>query len=125
MRLLQYLAEAKNITLFHGTCPTSAKELIQSGWKPNSGFQGGNVGQTKYLYVTNFLENAEWFANEKGCSTVIEIKNVPLSYFDVDPEDGIGKNVADELNKSKKNNIPAYLVIKKPLNSTHFKIIKK
>lgn len=119
MRDLMRLVEtAGGITLYHGTCEANAKALMQNGWKPGSGQQGANMGQTRYLYVTNVVENALWFAQEKGCDTVVKLTNVPLAALQVDPEDGTGETVQDELNNA--HGLPAYLVLTQPLSAEHF-----
>jgi len=120
---IDYLIEAKNVNLYHGTCADSASILIKSGWKPRSGFSGGNVGQPNYLYLTNMKENARWFAEEKGCSTVLLVKNVPLSFLKVDPEDGIADTVEQELNN--KFGLPGYVVSTKHIKARNFKIVEK
>ena len=79
------------------------------------------MGQNKYLYVTNEIENARWFANENGCDTILKLENVPIESVGVDPEDGIGKNVQDELERSDKTGLPAYLIITKKLDKKYFK----
>jgi len=84
------------VTLYHGTSASSAAAMIENGWAPNSGFVGGNAGQTRYLYLTNEPENARWFANEKGEDTILKVV-VPISSLIVDPEDGIEDTVSEEL----------------------------
>jgi len=113
---------AQTIDLYHGTCMDSAKLMVKNGWRPNQVLPGGNQGQPRYLYVTTFSENAEWFANERGCDTVLLLKKVPVSVLAVDPEDGIGKNVQDELDQTKELGLPAFLVVTRPLPARHFKV---
>lgn len=117
------LKEILNILpkLYHGTCDENAQVLLKTGFTPNTVSSGGNMGQSKYLYVTNDIENARWFANEKGCNDILQIENIPIEYISVDPEDGTEKTVEDELNK--KFGLPAYLVITKKLGPEHFKKI--
>lgn len=112
------------ITLYHGTSLENAAKMVQRGWKPNSGFQGGNMGNPKYLYLTNVIENAKWFAEEQyEKPTVIKIK-IPIKNLIVDPEDGIGENVQDELNISKKQGTPAYLATPYEIPPEAIEIIK-
>ena len=80
------------------------------------------MGQPKFLYLTSGEEDALWFAEEKGCSTVLKVSNVPLEYLEVDPEDGIGDTVEQELNN--KFRLPGKVVLVKPLGPEHFSIIK-
>jgi hypothetical protein len=107
--------------LFHGTCQSSAEALVKYGWKPNQVSSGANQGQGRYLYLTNVEENALWFAQEKGCDTIIKIKNIPMDFLKVDPEDGNHDTVEEELNNE--FNLPAYLVLTKALGPEHFEII--
>jgi hypothetical protein len=114
----------KYIKLYHGTSFENATKLAQHGWNPNYGFVGGNMGNPKYLYLTNFIENAQWFAEEQyDKPTIIEI-NIPIDKLKVDPEDGIGENVQDELNISKKQGTPAYLATPYPISAGNIKIVK-
>lgn len=112
----------KTYILYHGTCEDNAKSLIQNGWQPNSGNRGGNMGQTRYLYLTSGTEDALWFAQEKGCNTIVEVSNIPESYLIVDPEDGVADNVHDEINNQ--FNLPGKVALTKSLDKSHFRIIK-
>lgn len=40
-----------------------------------------------------------WFAEEKGCNTVIEIMNIPIDYLRPDPEDEAGFTMKELLNR--------------------------
>ena len=73
MREIMRLIEGTGVApvLYHGTCPDNAASLVQNGWTPRSGSQGGNMGQTRYLYLTTGREDALWFADQKGCDTVV------------------------------------------------------
>jgi hypothetical protein len=106
------------LKLYHGTTKENAESLLRSGWNGYSG-KGSNSGQSKYLYVTNVYDNALWYANQKGDTTVLDVI-VPLDYLEVDPEDGIGESVEDELLRTKKLGFPANLIITKPLASSAF-----
>lgn len=108
------------VTLYHGTCPESAEILLSKGWSPRTGHVGGNMGQSQYLYLTTDPEDALWFAQEKGCDTVVKVSGVPLSYLKVDPEDGVGDTVEDELNS--KMGLPGKVVLYRPLESNHFSL---
>jgi 2'-5' RNA ligase/8-oxo-dGTP pyrophosphatase MutT (NUDIX family) len=107
--------------LYHGTCPENAKELIEHGWQPNKAGMGGNAGQTKYLYLTNEIQNALWYAGEKGCETVVEVRDVPLDNLIVDPEDGVADDVLTEL--AHINDLPGNVCLTRPLPPTYFRVV--
>lgn len=113
--------KAKVVTLFHGTCAENAKSLVKNGWQPNQVSAGGNAGQARYLYLSTGREDALWFAEEKGCDVVLEV-TVPMDALAVDPEDGIGETVEDEMNN--KHGLPGKLVLTHPLSAEHFRIVK-
>lgn len=118
-----------SITLYHGTCLGNAEQLIKDGWKPYSGGVGGNMGQNKYLYVTSGIEDALWFAEEKGCNTIVEIKNIPINFLKFDPEDGCADlydySITTALNKLKNGyDSPIKFVITQELSAEKFKIIQ-
>lgn len=112
------------ITLYHGTSETSARNLLANGWQPNVWKKGGNMGQTRYLYLTIEPEDARWFANEKGEDTVLRVKNVPFENLIVDPEDGIGDDIYDELDGARRLGLPAKFALKTPLPKNHFEVLK-
>lgn len=112
------------ITMFHGTSEASGLNLMANGWQPNKWNQGGNLGQMKYLYLTTDSEDAKWFANEKGENTIVKVKHIPLTDLIVDPEDGTGNSVAEELESSRRLGLPAKLALTKPLTKDHFEILK-
>lgn len=116
------IKDITTITVFHGTCEENANLLVKNGWQPNNHIKGSQQGQTRFLYVTNMIENAKWYANEKGCDSIVKIL-VPLSSLMVDTEDGIGDSVEEELSLSKLNKTPANMVIYKPIDSKFFEII--
>lgn len=127
MHILRYyiaLIEATQISdstvpiLYHGTCADNARALIQHGWQPRSGASGGNRGQARYLYLSTGYEDALWFAQQKDCDAVLELRAVPMSYLIVDPEDGTADTVAGELNLS--HGLPGKLALIKPLSADHF-----
>ena len=116
------IIEQPTVTLYHGTCFDSAKQILTHGWSPNLGSVGSNFGQTKYLYLTTDKEDALWFAQEKGCDTVLKVSNVPLDFLKVDPEDGIEDNVRDELFRHNRR-IPGKVVLYKPIGAEYFTIV--
>jgi len=106
--------------LYHGTCSHSAENLIKNGWTPRSWAQGANMGQSRYLYLSSDSDDALWFAEEKGCNTVVQVKNVPTDLLRVDPEDGIGSSVIDELNNP--HGLPGKVVLISALGPEYFSI---
>jgi hypothetical protein len=110
----------EGLKLYHGTCEDNADALCRNGWQPNAAPSGANQGQRRYLYVSTVEEDALWFASEKGCSAVVMIQSVPLDSLAVDPEDGIGQTIEQELAYAKKIGFPAKLVITKPVSADHF-----
>jgi len=110
-----------SIILYHGTTEDAAASLMSGGWKPGLSVVGANQGQARLLYLTNVPENALWFAQEKGGETVLKVR-VPLEYLMVDPEDGIGDNVADEFDKTRQWNLPACLASWRPLPAECFEV---
>lgn len=118
---MKLLENASMVTLYHGTCPDSAQSLCAYGWEPRTGPGGANQGQARYLYLTSGIEDAEWFANEKGCSTVLSV-TVPISDLRVDPEDGVGDTVEDELNNT--HGLPGKVVLVRPVGPEAFKVVK-
>lgn len=123
MRQFINIVESRNIvTLYHGTCLSNATHMIENGWEPNVVSSGANMGQPRYLYLTTHIEDAEWFANEKGCSTVISV-DVPIEYLIVDPEDGVGDTVEDELNNP--YGLPGKVVLSRALGREAFEMVKQ
>ncbi len=116
---IDLIAEASKATytLFHGTC---SDVLTKTGWSPGSGQQGGNMGQTRYLYLTSAPEDALWFAEEKGCSTVLVVRDVPAEYLIVDPEDGTYDTIEDEL--SSPHGFPGKVALTHALGAEHFSV---
>jgi hypothetical protein len=112
------------LTLYHGTTPDAAKALIERGWQPNQWGPGGNMGQARYLYLTTGVEDAEWFANEKGSRTVVEVMNVPIPYLIPDPEDGMEGTIEAELASASRIGFPAKLALVRPLGPEHFRIVR-
>jgi GNAT superfamily N-acetyltransferase/2'-5' RNA ligase len=112
----------ETVTLYHGTCAENAKRLINNGWRPNQVPQGGNIGQTKYLYLSTGYNDALWFAEEKGCNVVLEV-TCPMDSLKVDPEDGFAETVEDELSTEERIGTPGKLVLTKPLGAEHFTVV--
>jgi hypothetical protein len=110
----------RRLRLFHGTTGEAARALLAHGWKPGAGHRGANYGQTRYLYVTTDRENARWFAEEAGGNTVLEVIGVPASSLLPDPEDAIGATAEEELAASRRNRLPASLVVTTPLRPDQF-----
>lgn len=82
--------------LYHGTTAYDGAALLKNGWEPNKWGMGGNCGQTCYLYLSTEYEDALWFSQEKGESTVLKVE-VPFDMLLVDPEDGFKDTVEEEL----------------------------
>jgi hypothetical protein len=120
---------SETITLYHGTCLGNAEQLVKDGWKPYSGTMGSNMGQSSYLYVTSEKEDALWFAEEKGCSSIVEIKDIPIVFLKFDPEDGDADlydySITTAINKLKNGyDSPIKFVITHELSAEKFKIIQ-
>lgn len=116
------------ITLYHGTCEGNARHLLENGWEPNGGQMGANMGQSRYLYLSTGWEDALWFAEEKGCSAVLEIQDIPLAYLEADPEDEAGYSMdelLDDLGSPDSMGFPRKFVLKTPLPATHFTVYRK
>lgn len=111
----------KRLTLYHGTCTGNGKKLTQEGWQPNESYIGSNMGNPKYLYLTSSLEDALWFAQEKGCDTIIEVNNIPLSYLRPDPEDESGYTMEELLRRMEESDLPSKFILTKSLGKEHFK----
>jgi hypothetical protein len=110
-----------SITLYHGTCKANADHLISNGWKP-TGQSGANMGQGRYLYLSSEPEDALWFAQEKGCDSVVEVKDIPIEYLRPDPEDEAGFTMKDLLERIDKHGFPAKFALWKELGKEHFKL---
>ena len=123
---LEYITEAnsesKIYVLYHGTTTASAENLLKNGWRPDSWCQGNQCGQTKYLYLTNEPENAEWYAQEKDSGVVLKVL-VDKNNLKVDPEDGTADNIEDEL--SLKYGLPGSVVAVGPIPKENFSYFNK
>lgn len=112
---------SNKITLYHGTCPHSATKLIKYGWKPNSGNRGNNLGNAKFLYVSTSLDDALWYANEKGCNIGLSIV-VSKTDIRVDPEDGTYDTIEQELSGGRFQ-LPGKFIIINPINAKQIKVV--
>jgi hypothetical protein len=96
--------------------------MMADGWSPNSGQLGGNCGQTRYLYLTNFPENALWFAEQKGENTILAIQVLEGELI-VDPEDGTHETVQEEL--SEKGGFPGSLALVTAIEANRFSLFQE
>ena len=110
-----------SLTLYHGTSLENGTRLIEFGWKPSNGKTGGNMGQSRYLYLTSDPEDAMWFANEMGENFIVEVSNIPITYLRPDPEDEAGYTMAELLDMMKSTKLPSKFVLTKELGAEHFK----
>jgi hypothetical protein len=115
----------QKLTLYHGTCPGSAKSLVENGWQPFSGMQGANMGYQGYLYLTDDPDDARWFAEQKGCKTVVVVRDVPIEYLIVDPDDAVTENVQEEYELSRTYKLPLKLALIKALPAEHFSVLNE
>lgn len=114
----------KTLDLYHGTCAGNAINLTHEGYKPGMYPSGGNEGNPKYLYLSSGKEDALWFAEEKGCNSVLLVKNIPISFLEPDPEDEAGftmKELLDSLEYDPK--YPRKFVLTRELSMEHFSVI--
>lgn len=112
------------LTLYHGTCPTNANLLLKNGWTPNITSSGSNMGQSKYLYLTSDPDDALWFAQEKGCDSIVKVSDIPLTHLAPDPEDEAGFDTEKLIIRMKTSAIPSKFVLTKKLSPNHFSIVK-
>lgn len=106
------------LTLYHGTCSENAEKLVNSGWEPRVTGYGANMGNPKYLYLSNEPLDALWFANSRGCDSVVQLTDVPIELLSPDPEDEAGYSMQDLLNRSWG---PSKFILKGKLGSEYFK----
>lgn len=121
----QFLFETLNrkLTLYHGTCKENANNLVENGWKPSSR-TGSNLEQGKYLYLSSESEDALWFAQEKGCDTVVQVKDIPIEFLRPDTEDEAGFSINDLLKRIDETGFPAKFALHQELDSKYFRIYK-
>lgn len=108
-----------SMTLFHGTTQESASLLLEQGWAPHHFQSGSHCGNPGLIYLTTLRENALWYAQEKGSDAVITVEVAVVDLI-VDPEDGVGETVADELQLSIRSGMPASLATRTPLEASRF-----
>lgn len=113
---------SNTITLYHGTCDIHGSLLIENGWGPNKVGSGANMGNPKYLYLSSEPEDALWFAQEKGCETVIKVKDIPLDYLRPDPEDEAGYTMNELISRMKRTGMPSKFVLFISLDKSHFSL---
>lgn len=133
-KLFTFIKESDNILeetidMYHGCSKLSAKNLTESGWTPRSkNSYGSNMGRGDLLYLSSYEEDALWFAEEKGESSVVLVKNIPISYLIFDPEDGdpdlYDYKIENAISKMKKGYGPVKLALTKPLSKDNFKIVR-
>jgi hypothetical protein len=107
-------------TLYHGTTQENAKRILKDGFLPGVVPVGANQGESRFLYLTNFPENAAWFAEQSGGDVVLVLTDVSEELLRVDPHDGTCETVTEELTKSSK--MPGSVVLFKPLAANSFKL---
>jgi hypothetical protein len=123
---LEHLEYPQVITLYHGTSKSSGVNLEKNGWQSFSGGIGGNSGNPRYLSLTSDINDAQWFANEQGEDTIVEVKDIPIEFLIPDPDDEAGFTMDDLLkrvNSISKYKLPSKFALTKTLNSSHFTII--
>lgn len=84
------------VTLYHGTSARNAADLLEHGLDPARWRAGPNGGRRGLLYLTNDPENAGWYAERFDDGVVLEIE-VAVEDLIVDPEDGVGETVEEEM----------------------------
>ena len=119
--------QVQTVDLYHGCSEYSVNYFIQYGWKPRHiDSIGSNMGRGDLLYLSSFWEDALWFAQEKGESSIIKVKNIPISYLIFDPEDGdpdlYDYKIENAITTIKKGELPVKLALTKPLSKEHFEI---
>lgn len=104
--------------LYYGTSPQYAERLLEQGWKPSDKkFRGHHGGNSQLLYLTNMPEDAAWFGD-----VVLGVRVPDPSRLKVDPEDGIGETVKEELNNSL--GLPGKVVYDQAIPASNFRIFQ-
>lgn len=101
---------AGRVKMYHGTSRENAQHLIGNGFDPGAWRAGPNSGRRGLLYLTDDEENARWFAEQHGDGVVLEM-SVRACDLIVDPEDGVGNTVVEEMLLE----TPACLATSKPI----------
>lgn len=110
------------ITLYHGTTKYCADNMVENGWKPLKYSSGSNQGNPNYLYLTSEPENALWYAENNNGNTIVEVKDIPLSFLRPDPEDEAGYTMSELIERMNHSMMPANFILTKELDKKHFKI---
>lgn len=84
------------VTLYHGTSARNAADLLDHGFDPARWRAGPNGGRRGLFYLTNYPENARWYAERFDDGVVLGIE-VAVEDLIVDPEDGVGETVEEEM----------------------------
>lgn len=103
------------VTLYHGTSARNAADLLEHGFDPARWRAGPNGGRRGLLYLTNDPENAGWYAERFDDGVVLEIE-VAVEDLIVDPEDGVGETVEEEM----AGPLPACLATRKAIGPERF-----
>lgn len=98
------------LVLYHGTTDANAADLLLNGFDVSTWRSGGNGGRRRLLYLTSDPDDARWFSNEAGCDIVLSV-TVRRDALIVDPEDGIGATVEDELSHETPAKLAAHAAI--------------
>ena len=84
------------LTLYHGTSASNAADLLEHGFDPARWRAGPNCGRRGLLYLTSDAENARWYAQRHDDGVVLALR-VRAGDLIVDPEDGVGETVEEEM----------------------------
>ena len=95
--------------------------FIEPLMKPLNSY-GGNMGKPNYLYLTSDPQDALWFAQEKGCNTIVEVSNITINYLKPDPDDEAGFTMEELLDRMKTTKFPSKFILNKPLEKSYFKL---
>ncbi|WP_375264100.1 hypothetical protein [Palleronia sp.] len=109
--------------LYHGTSAASAERLLEAGWQPRSGSMGSQCGDPRLLYLTDQPMNALWFAEQKQDPVVLEVR-MPRGALCLDPEDGVGETVEEEIAISERHGLPTNLATGCALTPDCFRLVE-
>lgn len=115
-------AADNTLVLYHGTSRSHAESMLAKGWEPRTGRSGPNGGRPSLLYLTNFPENAGWYADRTDDPVVLRVV-VHKNQLVVDPEDGIGNSVDEELAMSARSKMPVLLAARTAIPAESFTMI--